>query len=906
MTRRITAMLLILAVLLSVVPVMAIADEDYVYQIGDDIWVTGNSDDAPTAPTVEGGCWDKVIGPDGRHETKPSCDLEIHEKHSTATGCFDSVIGLICTKPIHTAKTHAIVCSFMAPKYHWVVITAPEDVPTVPPGEGDEGEGDGLESDGSGVNDPLGQIYFTVTNLDTNGAPVAGSKFGLFAWDGENYAFLENQNAKEELQKRIEEQKLEQQEMIEQLQAEGDAEALDAYIQEANRQNQQIIEAMNDQSDSLLAKTTGTDGKVYFRSLEKYLSETHKETDGTTETWRFHLVQADRDITYKANNDPVEVKIQKTGDSYSLYLNDQLYTESDEAAGGYVFVNEIEQFRFFVYMQCFDEDGTQLAGEALDNVTASVQLINTENSDKNVTVNFPPENVIVEAQKWKQTVQVAPGTYTAGDLQIGGSIEGYTFKSSSWTFELPEGALSGGLSADQVTLEKLTGATLAIKAYYEKTGDSGQEPNPETPTNPSTDPSAPTKYTLKPMAVESGTNKQLSGAVFTLTSVKNGLIDDAIRGVTKDGAGNYVLDVQLCEAGDYKLTEREVPAGFDVDDNEYTIQVSANGDVKLVEDEGFRSLFSKTNLTKTGESTKEVKFWHTRRMARLSVEIDVNVDVKPSKLFWAYKESEAIGNDTYVFVLKTKDAQGKAVSEELVIENGETKAKWFKTEIPFETSYTVELKNPESVSFNCKLKDAKGKTSNKVSGKVTAEDTQKNISLTAEIDYEIISGDDDLDLYFIKVDSRTKKGLADAKFTLSDGNGQEMMRYATIKGGIMDVENLILQPGRYELKEVKAPEDYDLPRKPIDILVTVSYEPETRNGRTVLVQCLREDEDGLLSNKSVEKGKNGTYLIKNTASGDNPKTGDGFDLRLWTGVLMLSMAGVTALAVDQKKKRAGK
>lgn len=896
MTRRITAMLLILAVLLSVVPVMAIADEDYVYQIGDDIWVTGNSDDAPAAPTVEDGCWEKVIGPDGQHETKPSCDMEIHEKHSTATGCFDSVLGLICTKPIHTARTHAIVCSFMAPKYHWVVVTAPVDVPTVPPGEGGEGEGDDLESDGSGVNDEKGQIYFTVTNLDSNGAPVAGSKFGLFAWDGENYAFLENQNAREELQKKIDEKKIEQQQMIEQLQAEGDIEKLDAYIQQANAENQEIIAEMNDQSDSLLAKTTGTDGKVYFRSLEKYLSETHKTEEGGMDTWQFHLVQADRDITYKANNDPVEVKIQQTGESsYDLYLNGQLYTESDEESGGYIFVNEIEQFRFFVYLQCFDENGTLLAGEALNNVTASIQLINTENSEKNVAVNFPAENVIVEAQKWKQTVPVSPGTYTAGELQIGGSIAGYTLTGSEWTFELPEGALSGGVSADQVTLEDLTGATLAIKAYYESTGESGQDPAPETPTNPSTDPSAPTKYTIIPMAVEEKVNKTLSGAVFTLTSESDGKIDAAIPGVTKEENGSYVIDVETCRPGKYKLKEEKVPAGFNVSDSEYTIQVEANGDVKLIEDEGFLSLFSRTNLTKTGEARKEVKFWHTRKTARLSITIDVDVSVKQNELFWQYKESEAIQDESYVFVLKTKNAQGAWETEELTIAKNETKAKWFKKEIPFETQYKVELKQPENVSFKCEIKNA--------SGKVTVEDTEKNISLNADISYEIVSGDDDLDLYFIKVDSRTKQGLANAKFTLSDGNGQEMMRYVTIKGGIMDVENLIIQPGRYELKEVKAPEDYDLPRKPIDIVVSVCYEPETRNGKTVLVQCLKEDEDGLLSNKSVERGKNGTYLIKNTASGDNPKTGDSFDLQLWTGVLLISMAGVTALIVDQQKKK---
>lgn len=1007
MTRRITAVLLMVAILLSVIPGVVSAEEDYIYQIGDDIWIKADDTDVvPTAPIVENGRWVKVIGENGQHETKPSCDKEIHEKH--VPSCYHSVYGLICTKEIHTLKSHSIYCTKLTPKYHWVVEVDPDYVPPETPPAGGEGEGGDLEADDSGFYDDEGLIYFTVTNLDSEEKPISGSKFGLFAWDGESYAYLENQSAKAEVQQKIEQQNLEQQEKILELQESGDQKALEEYLQQANQQNEQAIAELEEASKPLLAKTTNKEGKVYFRSLENYLSEDPEEGEGGKDTWQFRLVQADVNENYKQNQQAVEVKIEKTGDAaYQLYLDDQLYSAEKDKSGGIIFENQIEEFKLLVYVQFFDQDGKKIAGEALNDVTASIDVVrkneNAEEEGQTLPVNFPPEDVIVEAQKWKQTLKVSPGTYQAGEPLIQGKIDGYSFVSCERCFELPQGTIGQGPKVDEVTLGKLTGASLSIKAYYQK----DTEP-------PQTDSEKPVKYTVIVESVDDS-DEPVTGAKYSL---------DDVAGITKEEKGNqwiYTIDTETCVPGNYILEETLAPEGYQKCKDSYTIAVEENGDVILSEGGILRRLFTRSNLAESG-GTETVVFRHTKiketesttdptteqpvvytiivesvekgsgkavagarysledvagiqkseKGHRLTFTIDTGaltqreyvlqetaapqgyhlctdqytiavddhndltlykdgnplqrllagkslaesggkatvtfqhapktakvsiqsmVTAMADRLCWNRDDTIAeFSKKEHIFLLKWKNAKGEWKQEELSV-GSETKT--FKQALPYGTEYEVVPKDASLYSYQL--------TGNK-KGTVSAADTTNGIMLTADIFYNIIHGDD-LDLYFTKVDSRTGESLIGAKFTLTDSNGQELQRYTTKKGGAVDVEDIIDRPGKYLLKETKAPEEYDVLRKPIEINVTVDYRPATRRGETVVEQYLRLEEKNGVVHKSVIpewKTEDGTYWIKNTASGDNPKTGDRFDLGLWIGILVVSMAGLVVTAQEIRKKK---
>ena len=534
-----------------------------------------------------------------------------------------------------------------------------------------------------------------------------------------------------------------------------------------------------------------------------------------------------------------------------------------------------------VTIQFSDLEGNVIAGEALDDVTASIDVINesaTEESARVIPVSFPTEeDVVVESQKWKKTLQVLPGKFTAGNLQVSDTIAGYTFKSCQWEFVPPNDYIGTDVSKEYATLGKLTGVNLNIKAYYEKNA----EPEPEETTQATEQPPEPPKpviYTIIVESVDQDTGEALTGTRFSLDA----------DGITAENIGSqwiYTIDTGICAQGHYTLEETVEPKGYNRCEDIYTITVKEDGDVILSKGNFIQRLFTRTNLAELG-GTERVTFQHTRKTA--AIRIMSTVDAAVERLCWDGQNTKAeFENKEHGFILRWKAADGTWQEEKLSVGSEE---KAFQRSLPYGTEYEVI---PEDDSWYTYI------LSDNHKGKVTAVDTDHGILLTAEIFYKIVHGDD-LDLYFTKVDSQTKEGLAGAKFTLTDSNGQELQRYTTKKGGAIDVEDIIDWPGKYLLKETKAPEEYDVLRRPVEIYVAVAYRPVTRGGETVVEQYLYED----VVHRSVTMGTDGTYWIKNTASGDNPKTGDRFDLRLWTGVLVVSMAGlgVTALEIQRKKR----
>lgn len=860
MGRRITAALLAFMVLLSIVPTALAEEDNKIYDIGEDIWAlcgAGGLAAEPTAETVENGYWSPVMR-DGKQESEIRCP----GIHTHSISCRQSHTNkLICGKEEHSAMEH-ISCSYTAQWYHWVVL---EKEQTSNPGG--DGSGDGLDSDGSGIDDELGDLNFVIENKDPDGNPVAGSQFLLHKKDGTSRAYLENQNAAQDRQTQLKQQEQEQQAKIKQLQEAGDQEALTAYLSEINEKNQRAAESLNQQNNTLSAKTTGTDGKVYFRALEKYLSAADQVAGEANPTWILSLVQSKVGDTYKPNDQEWEVKIVKTGEkTYSLTFtpDEAKYDGEGYQNGVLTFINESLKAKLLVNMKFVDQNGNDLTkvkadGESvLKNVTSSVTVTGPEDYSK--TLSFP-----MEGYPWQGKLSLLdPGEYTLKLDNISGSVPGYTYQKTECTLQLPSATDTTATNTVELSKE-LQGATFILTHYYE-----GQAPETTAPTE---EPEKPTEYTIIVKTVNEDGNP-VTGATVALTG----------SGIQPSVSGNthtFTISTDAVEAGDYVLQETKAPAGHELCEDKYTVSVKENGDVVLSKGNFIQRLFTRTNLADNG-GTETIAFVHNRKTAAITLNGGVLVNVDP--LCWNVEDTRnEFRNKKQDFVLEWTGSDGSLHQETLNL-GQETKA--FSSVLPYGTTYKVYPVNASGYSYSIQNVD---------NGTYTGTVGEKN-TLSVEVEYTIVHGEA-LDLYFTKVAARTGKALAGAKFALNDANGQVLCYYTTKEGGAIDVEGMIDMPGNYTLKELKAPEEYDLLRKPIEITVAVDYQTIQRGGVPAMQQYLYEE----VAHRSVVDGPDGTYWIKNTATADNPKTGD--NAGVWMAVLIFSTLSLTGLTLGTGRRK---
>lgn len=859
MARRIAAGLLALVLLLSIFPTVLAEEDDHIYEIGEDIWVLdpGREHLEPTAQTVEDGCWSQVMR-DGEQESKIDCGKELHgaeDGYDHDMSCWNSKGKLICGK--HTPKEHNQQCAVTAFKYHWVVVKKEES--SNPGGDGGEG---GLDSDGSGENDELGDLNFVIENKDPDGNPVAGSQFLLHKKDGTSRAYLENRNTAQDRQTQLKQQEEEQQEKIKELQEAGDQEALNAYLNEINEQNRRSAENLNQQSNTLSAKTTGANGKVYFRSLEKYLSADDQVAGETNPTWVLSLVQSKVSDTYKPNNQEWEVKIVKTGEkTYSLTFtpDEEKYEKEGYKDGVLTFINESLKAKLLVNMKFVDQNGDDLSSSLLSNITASVTVAGPDSYSK--TLSFP-----MEGYPWQGKLSLLdPGTYTLQTpVTVSGTVPGYTYQKTECTLQLP--SATDTTTTNTVELSKeLQGATFTLTHYYE-----GQTPETTAPTE---EPEKPTEYTIIVKTVDEDGNP-VTGATVALTG-------SGIQPSVSGNAHTFTISTDAVEAGDYVLQETKAPAGHELCEDKYTVSVKENGDVVLSKGNFIQRLFTRTNLADNG-GTETVTFAHSKKTAAITLNGGVLVNVDP--LCWNVEDTRnEFRNKKQDFVLEWTASDGSVQKETLNL-GQETKA--FSSALPYGTTYRVYPANASGYSYSIQNVD-----NDTYTGTVGEKNT-----LSVSVEYTIVHGEA-LNLYFTKVAARTGKALAGAKFALNDAYGQVLCYYTTKEGGAIDVEGMIDMPGSYTLKELKAPEEYDLLRKPIEITVAVGYQTTQRGGVPVMQQYLYEE----VEHRSVVDGPDGTYWIKNTATADNPKTGD--NAGLWMALLMFSTLSLTVLTVGAGRRK---
>lgn len=860
MARRIAAGLLALVLLLSIFPTVLAEEDDHIYDIGEEIWTLcgeGGTAVKPTAETVANGYWSPVMGDDGKQENEIRCQ-GVH-KHTLS--CREAHTNkLICGKEQHLPEDH-VSCSYTANWYHWVVLEKeqPPVEPTNPGGDGGEG---GLDSDGSGENDELGDLNFVIENKDVDGNAVVGSQFLLHKKDGTSRTYLENQNTAKDRQTQLKQQEEEQQAKIKELQDASDQEALTAYLNEINQQNQRAVETLNQQSNTLSAKTTGTDGKVYFRSLEKYLSADDQVAGEANPTWILSLVQSKVGDTYKPNDQEWEVKIVKTGEkAYSLTFtpDEAKYENEGYKDGTLTFINESLKAKLLVNMKFVDQNGDELSSSLLSSITASVTVTGPDSYSK--TLSFP-----MEGYPWQGKLSLLdPGTYTLQTpVSVSGTVPGYTYQKTECTLQLP--SATDTTTTNTVELSKeLQGATFTLTHYYE-----GQAPETTAPTE---EPEKPTEYTIIVKTVNEDGNP-VTGATVALTG----------SGIAPSVSGNahtFTISTDTVEAGDYVLQETKAPAGHELCEDRYTVSVKENGDVVLSKGNFIQRLFTKTNLANNG-GTETVTFVHSKKTAAITLNGGVLVNVDP--LCWNVEDTRnEFRNKKQDFTLEWTASDG-SIQKEILNLGQETKA--FSTVLPYGTTYKIYPVDASGYSYSIQNVD---------NGTYTGTVGEKN-TLSVSVEYTIVHGEA-LNLYFTKVAARTGKALAGAKFALNDANGQVLCYYTTKEGGAIDVEGMIDMPGNYTLKEIKAPEEYDLLRKPIEITAAVGYQTTQRGGVPVQQQYLYEE----VEHRSVVDGPDGTYWIKNTATADNPKTGD--KAGLWMALLMFSTLSLTVLTVGAGRRK---
>ncbi|MGX5569044.1 SpaA isopeptide-forming pilin-related protein, partial [Bacillus toyonensis] len=374
--------------------------------------------------------------------------------------------------------------------------------------------------------------------------------------------------------------------------------------------------------------------------------------------------------------------------------------------------------------------------------------------------------------------------------------------------------------------------------------------------------------------------KRLAGAQFTLKDVKGNVVKE---GITTDESG--IVKVDGLVPGEYTLEETKAPEGY-----ELTKQV--------------------IHVTVDGEKVIDVKVTNSKSLGQFEI---VKVDANDKEKLLSDAEFEVYKDGKKVETLRT-DKIGKVISQKL--EPGkytlkETKApqgyKLLKEEIEVvvEANKVVQVqvenakelgslqvikKDAESgkvlagaefilknesgqVVGEMKTTDKDGvvKFENVVPGKYTLEETKapegyKALEVTVEVNIvanevvkqevtnEKVTGQFEI----VKVDANDKaKVLSDAEFEVyKDGKKVETLR--TDKTG--KVISQKLEPGKYTLKETKAPQGYKLLKEEIEVVVEAN--------KVVQVQVENAKELGSLQviKKDAESGKvlaGAEFILKN-------------------------------------------
>lgn len=868
MFRRISAWLLVLVILVSLIPMgAAAADEDKVvitdypfYQRGDKypfetrVWIQG-ANVTPSDEDVEDSTkykWDHAKDKNG-WITAEGCGKEAH-KHKVENGCYDGDI-LICVKQAHT---HSLVCTMKDAYYLWEVTEKPEGSggtenpedpenpePTEPTETTEPTEAPAAPED----------YVFRVRNItaDQGGMPMEGAEFVLLAPpDEEGGNWLVQNNAEKD---------------IPFITSEGYA-----YFMGPGKDTR-VGEAVWHLAQNASAFVEGGAYYNQYKSSDDQWDLTVMVyDDGTYElldVQECHCCTCTEDCDAPGHKCNPDCKCKER----TVHTADNGETEGyDSETRTITFINDA------VLVDLYIDVETENMPAGMTELKVNIYGPGDDDEEE-VTITGAGEYWQFEKRGLK------PGIYTI-EAQVEDCEPIYR-------------VIRSGLGEEEQISNAVELGFGNSSAFFTIAFPEVENPTEETtePTEETTEPSEPEEEYISNTIVintASSDGEPLSGARYGLFD-GNTLVDGRVFSQTVEGLEQYMIPGEVVT---FNLRQQAAPAGYQIseDNDRYQVRIYENDEgeteVRLKDTKLF------TNAIEIGEDGQQIIVFRNVKAPepeepeegglttiQLTCNVTVEVDAECAE------PTEAIQkmlNRKHSFIVEWEDGQ----SEPLSLKDGETGT--FEVPISQKTPYTV--KPQEKATDYSLVMTLGGKTissNQKLSG-----DTH----LTAAANYTIIPGDEVVNLFMTKVNARTKETLADAKFTLKNPKGQVAMKYETDEDGSVEIIDLLDEPGKYTLIETAAPKEYQKMNTPIKINVAMDYIRTTKGGKPVLKQGLV----ATISHKYVEKQADGSYLIVNYHESDIPQTGDEFRMDLWIGVMAISAVALTAVALDLKKKKASR
>ena len=394
--------------------------------------------------------------------------------------------------------------------------------------------------------------------------------------------------------------------------------------------------------------------------------------------------------------------------------------------------------------------------------------------------------------------------------------------------------------------------------------------------------------------VSSVDGRLLAGAAL---EVKNAAGEIIASGETDD-KGEFAFPMP--RPGVYTVRELKAPTGYVLTDQTFTFTVTADSEITGTTE--IVNTPTRVVITKVDKSigTKlpgaEIAIYDVKDKEVFSGVTNGNGELAVIYLAegdYTYKELKAPeGYGLSTTVKKFTVAADGTVTGDMTMENNRIELVITKTDITGKQPIpgaTVEIFDADGKSVYKAVTDKDGKISTMTlaPGKYTFKETMapEGFALNANtMSFEIkpdgtihgdtIFTDEVVQLTVKKVDSATKKSLRGAEFGLYDSKDKLLMTGKTDKDGLLVFSKL--SPGKYSIKELKAPEGYVMSGKVISVEVTSTYVNQE------------------------------AFVVENTST--VPKTGV-FSFQWWryalviTGLLCAAAAGILSLRRPKRKKQ---
>lgn len=309
----------------------------------------------------------------------------------------------------------------------------------------------------------------------------------------------------------------------------------------------------------------------------------------------------------------------------------------------------------------------------------------------------------------------------------------------------------------------------------------------------------------------------------------------------------FVLDnlyqfVKEGETTTFTLKQIKVPEGYELSQDSFDVVIGRQNDqVQVKVGKNKTSLDGSSSAL--GEDGKAIiSFRNPRKKAQ--IEIACQVDVEFEENCWIDEAYSAECLDKkYEFQLEWEGANGQLHKDSIKLANNQSGA--IKSEIPYDTKYSISLVDPSGAVTAVFSENA--------SGTVTAKMLEDVVSVDADLTYKVDAAEP-LALEMVVTDPINNTALQDVAFYLKDQDGETVGVYTSDSEGKLTIADAFAEPGDYLLTQSRVSDGYEPLKGGAPIHVTASYavdpEDETNKVQQTMVaeiahQAVSVDEDGV-------------------------------------------------------------